>query len=198
MSRDDDLRETIRSYDKRAHRYADEWFDKPLAVHIRSFAARLRPGAKVLDAGGGHGRDSAELAKLGFEPCLLDLSAGLLVEARARGVDVCMLQGDLRALPFRGRSFEGVWACASLVHLERSQMPGALRELHRVTCEGGTLFVSMRVGSGEGWEMWEGLRRFYTYVQPTEAIELLEEAGWSVSWWKVERDSWFSAMGTRK
>ncbi len=198
MPQDDDLRETVRSYDEHAQQYADEWFDKPLAAHIRSFAATLRPGASVLDAGGGHGRDSAELAKHGFEPCLLDLSAGLLAEARARGVDVCMVQGDLRALPFRDRSFDGVWACASLVHLERAQIPGALRELHRVTCEGGTLFISMRVGSGEGWEMWNGLRRFYTYVQPTEAVELLEDAGWSVSWWGVERSRWFSAIGTRE
>ncbi len=198
MAFDSRLGETIKAYDALAAEYADEWFYRPLSPQMELFTSFLPAGAKVLDAGGGHGRDSAELSKKGFEPCLLDLSAGLLAEARRRNAAVCSIQGDVRSLPFSSSSFNGIWACASLVHLERQEIRGAFLEMARVASRRGVLFVSLRLGEGKGWEEWKGFRRFYTYVRPGEAIDMMKEGGWEVRWWAEEAPHWFSAIGIKR
>ena len=66
----------------------------------------LRSGARILDLACGHGRHSIGLAERGFSVTGYDLSRVFLdyaeADARARGVEVDWVKGDMRALPFDG------------------------------------------------------------------------------------------------
>jgi ubiquinone/menaquinone biosynthesis C-methylase UbiE len=57
--------------------------------------------------------------------------------------------GDAREIPFRPAIFDGVWAYASLLHLQKADVPLALAEAFRILRPGGVLFTSMQHGSGE-------------------------------------------------
>jgi SAM-dependent methyltransferase len=92
--------------------------------------AALERGARILDMGAGAGETLRLLRALGFDAVGVDLSP------RAQEV----LQGDFLAAPFPDGSFDAVLSqCAFFVS---GDVPGALREAHRVLRPGGTLMLS--------------------------------------------------------
>jgi SAM-dependent methyltransferase len=90
-------------------------------------------GKVVLDYGCGHGMASVVLARQGAAVTGIDLSPGYVAEARRRAaanaVDAQFLAADAHALPFPNASFDRVWGCAILHHLDLEK---AGRELARV------------------------------------------------------------------
>lgn len=95
-------------------------------------------GLRVLDYGCGHGMASVVLARQGARVTGLDLSAGYLVEAAARGaangVAINFIRADAQRLPLADGLFDRVWGNAILHHLH---VPTAARELFRVVRPGG-------------------------------------------------------------
>jgi ADP-ribose pyrophosphatase YjhB (NUDIX family)/ubiquinone/menaquinone biosynthesis C-methylase UbiE len=183
------MRETIASYDAVAKRFADRWFDLRLEEPMSRFAGRLGPGARVLDVGCGPGRDAAWLAELGYDAGGVDLSFEMLREGRARGVGVPLVQADMRHLPFRKGSFDGLWVCASLLHLPKEQAGEVLRELSRVVYP-GHIYLAVKRGEGQRWvEDDEGQRFFFAYYGPNEIQLLMERNGFQVlhCWEEADR-----------
>jgi SAM-dependent methyltransferase len=107
---------------------------------IRPAIAQLGdlPGNRLLDYGCGHGMASVVLARRGAVVTGFDLSAGYVEEARKRAkaneVIAEFLQADAEHLPFADNSFDAVWGCAILHHLDLKQ---AGSELRRVLRPGG-------------------------------------------------------------
>ena len=95
-------------------------------------------GRPVLDYGCGHGMASVVLARRGAVVTGFDLSAGYVGEARRRAaaneVAAEFRQADAEALPFPDRSFDAVWGCEILHHLD---LRSAGAELRRVLKPGG-------------------------------------------------------------
>src|SRR5437764_6595960 len=95
-------------------------------------------GKRVLDYGCGHGMASVVLARAGARVTAFDLSPGYVAEARERakanGVTVRCTVADGEELPFDDASFDAVWGCAVLHHLDLTR---AARELCRVLAPGG-------------------------------------------------------------
>ena len=67
----------------------------------------LAPGSKVLDLCCGQGRHAIRMAQAGLQVTGLDLSPTLLAvarqEAEATGVELALVEGDMREIPFRGK-----------------------------------------------------------------------------------------------
>ncbi len=168
---------TIASYDKQAADFAARWFDLRLDRSLTAFGERLRrhPPARVLDLGCGPGRDVRFLSEMGFRALGLDRSAGMLGEARRR-VEAPFVQADMRVLPFADGSFDGVWACASLLHVPRAEAPAVLAEIKRVL-EHGHLFLAVKRGEGETWVETEHGPVFFAYYHPAEIELLVDRAG---------------------
>jgi SAM-dependent methyltransferase len=95
-------------------------------------------GKRVLDYGCGHGMASVVLARRGAVVTGFDLSAGYVAEARRRAaaneVVAEFRQADAEDLPFADGSFDAVWGCAILHHLDLRR---AGAELRRVLRPGG-------------------------------------------------------------
>jgi len=93
----------------------------------------------VLDYGCGHGMAAVVLARAGATVTAMDLSSGYVKEARERAVanavDIACVTAAGESLPFDDASFDAVWGCAILHHLE---LGPAARELARVLKPGGT------------------------------------------------------------
>lgn len=95
-------------------------------------------GKRVLDYGCGHGMAAVVLARRGAQVTGFDLSAGYVEEARRRAaaneVSADFHQADAEALTFADQSFDAVWGCAILHHLDLGR---AGAELRRVLRPGG-------------------------------------------------------------
>jgi SAM-dependent methyltransferase len=83
--------------------------DAGAGVGLFESAARPEPGAAVLDLGCGVGRHLTHLFEAGHDSVGFDLSARLLAEAkRTLELDVPLVRGDMRRLPFRAAAFGAV------------------------------------------------------------------------------------------
>lgn len=105
--------------------------------------ARLRAlldlpiAGRLLDAGGGTGRVTAQLRGLAGELVLLDQSLPMLRQAQAKGLSP--LRGDVRRLPFPDASFERVVVVDALHHFVDAR--AAVADLLRVLKPGGRLVI---------------------------------------------------------
>ena len=89
-------------FDAMAGSYAEEGFTKNTKAEIRFLLEELSlpPGSAILDMGCGTGRHSIPLALAGYRVTGVDISTGMLLEAkrnaRAAGVQVAWVQADAR------------------------------------------------------------------------------------------------------
>lgn len=140
-----------------AHKPFDRWVLEQVAG-----VARRRP---VVDAGCGPGHVAAHLAELGADVRGVDLSAGMVAEARERFPDVEFEQGDLTRLlrPRTAPGWGAVLAWYSLVHLAGSELREVVAALARVLDDDGWLVLALHVGD-------EGVRHVDTLCG--EAVDL--------------------------
>ena len=139
-------KQIISTYDKNARRYCDATFNLVMQYPLSQFSGYLK-GKKILDAGCGCGRDVAYFKEEGYDVVGIDASKGMLKEARRR-VKATFKAMDFTALKFRADSFNGVWACASLVHTPLKEIPVVLKQFHKVLKKNGILYISMKEGEG--------------------------------------------------
>ena len=127
---------TVARYDELAR----EWIESshPEAVEVAAALGRSLDGP-CADLGCGPGW---HLDHLGIAAIGLDASGPMAREAALRSGQP-IVQGDLEHLPFVSGSLAGAWAAKSYVHLPRTSVPMAWRELHRVVRVGGTVAVQL-------------------------------------------------------
>lgn len=145
-----------------------------MAVEVARFAALVPAGGRVLDVGCGPGRDLARFRAAGLAPLGVDLSPAFAAMASTHAPVVV---ADVRALPLADRCVDGVWACASLVHLDHAGTAAALVELRRGARAGSPMFVAVKSGPS-GWRCCElGWRWFRGWTVGALAAAAAR-AGW--------------------
>lgn len=134
----------VHGYSEReAQRLLDQAYSVRDLLHHDS---RFPAGSRVLEPGCGIGAQTVTLASNSpgalFSSC--DVATGSLAIAAERikglGLDnVCLVRADLHELPFASKTFDGVFICHLLEHLE--DPVGALRLLLGVVRPGGSVTV---------------------------------------------------------
>jgi len=160
----------VQDYAKRNHfSMADS-----LITLAQELAKHVGPNGRLVDIGCGTGRDIAWFELHRITTIGVDLSMGMLAYARenVRGELVSM---NMRNLGFREAFFDGVWCCASLLHLPKAEAVYALQEIHRILKLGGMLILSIQEGKDEGWEEGSipGSKRFFARYQENEMKNIL-------------------------
>ena len=123
---------TMGTYDRIASDFARLHATMPqtLIDDGRRFLALVGPEAQILDVGCGAGRDMAWLEAQGAHVTGLDLSRGMLAQARLQ-VRGTLVAADMCHLPFPDGAFAGVWCMAASPHLPKKEAPRARREMRR-------------------------------------------------------------------
>ncbi|WP_447759942.1 class I SAM-dependent methyltransferase [Sphingopyxis panaciterrae] len=182
-------RGTISSYDAIAAEYAAEAAAMPewVATEIDAFVTGLRGSGRVLEIGSGGGRDALAFEERGIGVRRTDISEGFVNLLRERGYDADQLDplGDDLADPRHpGAPYDGVWACACLIHVAREDFGTVLGRLARATRTDGRLHVSVRDGDGERISTDGGAtapRRYIeTYWREPALRSAVTDAGWIV------------------
>lgn len=117
---------------------------QPLYDH---FLPLIAPGGHIVDAGCGSGRDSHFFKAAGFEVSAFDGSdqlAALASDYIGQPVAVCRFEQFHSDLPV-----DGIWACASLLHVPAADLQAVMGHLARQLKTGGHFYCSFKYGRGE-------------------------------------------------
>ncbi|OYT36046.1 hypothetical protein B6U91_01990 [Candidatus Pacearchaeota archaeon ex4484_71] len=171
----DPLEETKLSYDthateyeKRTKDYIEEYIQKDFNLYLQNLKGR-----RILDIGSGPGRDSIRFKQRGFHPVCIDISKTMIELCKNKGLEAYEM--NMENLDFDNNSFDGVWAYTSLLHLPKSRIKNAIKEIKRVLKPGGILYLGMKEGNSEGFEKREHYpnHKRYFALYPKEEIEKL-------------------------
>jgi len=149
---------TVRAYDASAADYGVRTQDMPPSMQAAAgrFAGLVGPRGRVLEIGSGSGRDARVLEEAGLSVRRTDITPAFVHLLRDSGYDadvVDPLVDDLSDPAAPGTPYAGVWADASLLHVDRDDLPRVLSRLADATATGGALFLGVKEGDGEDWSL---------------------------------------------
>ena len=147
-----------------------------------TFLEYIPKGGRILDFLCGSGRDTKYFISKGYD-----------VDATDGSEELCKIASEYTGIKIKQMLFEeldevelydGVWACASILHVEKKQLPEILKKIATATKKGGVVYTSFKYGE------FEGIRngRFFTYLTEESFGEILR----SVSDLAIEK-LWISA-----
>ena len=202
-------RATVQAYDAHAAAYRDgtNGVSVETAAQVSDLVATLGPGARVLEIGSGGGRDAAVLEQAGLSVRRTDITPAFVDLLREAGHEATLLDpliDDLADPRAPGAPYDGVWASASLLHVDRSDLSTVLRRLAEATRPGGALLLWLKEGDGAAWSThgFVGARRRFVYWREAPLRTALESSGWTVD--RVEHtvssrtgEPWLDVRATR-
>ena len=192
--------QTISYYDKNAAEFCKNTIDADMSFCRDIFLKYLKTGATVLDAGCGSGRDSFVFKQLGYNVTAMDASPEICNEAeKVLGQKVlCKTFEELDD----ENVYDGIWACASLLHVSKENMAEVLRRLKCALKEGGILYASFKYGDEE--KIVKG--RLFSNYDERSLRTLMERSGFEVLELFVTQDvrknrhgeKWVNVVGVKE
>ena len=150
---------------------AKKFIDGTVAVdfkHIQDTFLELLPEhASILDFGCGSGRDAKYFLGHG---CMVDAMDGSFELCKAAseytGINVKhMLFQELN----EKEKYDGIWACASILHVKREELPEIIRKMSLAAKANGIIYLSFKYGDFEG----ERNGRYFTDMTEESMAKLL-------------------------
>ncbi|MCM1191701.1 MAG: class I SAM-dependent methyltransferase [Butyrivibrio sp.] len=160
------MNRTLSYYDKNAEEFCRATKDADMSFCRDKFLRFLKQKEykiHILDAGCGSGRDAKAFLDAGYKVTALDAS-GKICEEAEKLLNQKVLCMRFEEMQFQ-QEFDGIWACASLLHISYIEMREVLKRFWYALKEDGILYASFKYG--KGMRIDKG-RLFYDY----EEIEL--------------------------
>ncbi|TMQ83241.1 methyltransferase domain-containing protein [Actinomadura soli] len=173
---------TRSAYDSVAVLYADTFRDflddMPLdRALLAAFADLTRDSGPVADLGCGPGRLTGHLASLGLSVFGVDLSPGMVAQARKEHPGLRFDEGTITALDLADGSLGGILAWFSTIHTLPADLPRVFAEFHRVLAPGGHLLIAFQACEGDTPQPFDH-KVTLAYRWPLDGLSgLLRQAG---------------------
>lgn len=155
------------------NQYADQFLQATLYVNMENlyqpFLAELPDSARILDLGCGSGRDTLAFKNKGYQVDAIDYSE-VLVERAAQLTGIAIQQQSFYEIDIYD-VYDGVWACASLLHCDRNRLPDVLKRIHAALRRDGVCYMSFKYGTTD--RVKDG--RAFTDLNKEQANDLLHE-----------------------
>ncbi len=176
-------RKIIDFYDRNVSQFIDH--TKPLQnkVWIKKFSALISKKGTVLDLGCAFGRDSRFFEDLGLKTYGVDLSPQMILAAKRFCKKGTFKVMDMMDLKFKDQHFDGIWCNAALLHLKKTDVPKALKEMKRILKNNGVLYLGLKQGASQGVtsdKRYKNDKRFFSYFQKSEINGLLRKNGFKI------------------
>ena len=140
------MNQNIEYYNRNADAFYESTVNTDMSEWQTRFLKHIPPGGRILDAGCGSGRDSKAFIKKGYSVVAFDASREMCQRASELiGQEVWQMKFEEMSFD---NEFDGVWACASLLHISESDLPTILNKIHQALKNQGILYVSFKYGEG--------------------------------------------------
>ena len=142
-----DIDKTLKYYNENAQSFASGTVSVKFTEVQDKFLEKLNPDAYILDFGCGAGRDTQYF-----------LSRGYLVDAVDGSEQLCRIASEYTGIKVRQMLFQeldekekydGIWACASILHLPKKQLREVLKNMYAALKSKGWIYTSFKYGEFE-------------------------------------------------
>lgn len=140
---------TLNYYNDNAEAFCSGTQNAAFSEHQDIFLKCLPPKASILDFGCGSGRDSKAFLLKGYD-----------VEAIDGSEELCRLASECIGKEVKCRKFQeleaenlydGIWACASMLHLNMTDLEAVMKRIDGALKPSGILYTSFKYGECEGF-----------------------------------------------
>lgn len=156
-------------YQKNSQSYFDRTSKLDLSHIYTRFLKYLMPSSYILDAGCGSGRDSVFFLQENYRVYSYDYCDNLCSLAR-KNFNLKIEQMDHSQISFKNK-FDGIWACASLLHLNRDHLSKVIYKFMEALKDNGVFYTSFKIGIGT---LKERERLFYNF-EKNEALDYFSQ-----------------------
>ncbi len=165
--KDFNMQNTIHYYNQKAKQFSEETVHVDFTQIQNTVRNRLPSNAFILDFGCGSGRDTKYF-----------LEHGYIVDAIDGSPELCKLASQFTGIQVREMLFhqldevekyDAIWACASILHLKKQELPDVLKKMCRALKNDGIMYISFKYGDFEG----ERNGRYFTDLTEDTAGELI-------------------------
>ena len=160
---------TIEYYNKNAEQFVQGTLSVDFIATQERFLSKLAVGTCILDFGCGSGRDTKYFLDKGYQ-----------VEATDGSAEICKLASEYTGTCVKQMLFEeldefekydGIWACSSILHLDKRALKDVLKKMATALKTGGVVYTSFKYGDFEG----ERNGRYFTDFTTETFGEYLKE-----------------------
>lgn len=133
-------------YDEYADNFCRRTAALPMNPAYEPFLRQLPSCARILDAGCGPGRNAAAFRSYGYRVTAIDASPAMVRLAKRSGINARVM--TFQQMTFN-KQFDGIWACASVLHVPHAEISEVLNRFARALNPQGILYVSLKEGQSE-------------------------------------------------
>lgn len=163
------MNQTLNYYNQNATEFFNTTFNVDMESLYQAFIQYLPQDAFILDLGCGSGRDTLAFKRKGYRVEALDYSKELVALASQQTGQEVRLESFY---DFSDQSkFDGIWACASLLHCERHRLDEVIGRIVNALKPNGVLYMSFKYGDRDR----EKDGRNFTDLNEQQAQGLLEQ-----------------------
>ena len=155
-------------YEENAKEYIDRTINADLSSERDELIKLLPNNAKILDIGFGSGRDSLAFVNEGFKVTSIDNCDAFCRHGKEIGLNVRSI--SIEDIDY-DNEFDGIWACASLLHIKSNELLGVFNKIYKAMKYKGRFYCSFKYGE------FEGIRenRYYTDMTLGKMEEILSK-----------------------
>lgn len=136
---------TIEYYNKNAKEYAQTTRLVDMQEVYNHFEEYLLPHSHILDVGCGSGRDAKHFKEKEYLVTGIDASIELCkIASQYAGITV--INSRIEDVEINEK-YDAIWACASLLHVERKQIVSVFKRLYKLLKEDGIFYASWKYGT---------------------------------------------------
>ena len=150
------MNKTLDYYNENADKFILGTLNVDMMTIQKRFIGYIPKGGKILDLGCGSGRDSLFFKELGYNVTAVDGSSEMCIQAE-KNIGQAVINMTFDKLSFESE-FDGIWACASLLHVPSKDIRDVLVKIEKALKSGGYFYFSVKYGNYEG----EREGRYYT------------------------------------
>ena len=163
--------DTLNWYRENAEEFISRTEPVDMSALYDAFLSHVPAGGRVMDLGCGAGNAALHFSKKRYDVLAVDGCPELCEHTRRRvGCPVRVLRFD--ELDYEN-AFDGVWACASLLHLRMNELPRVLRLIRRSLKPGGVFYASFKHGETER----DKNGRVFSDMTESSLRRLIDDAG---------------------
>ena len=160
---------TLSYYEKNADTFIKNTINAEFAQTQDEFLELIPDAGLVLDFGCGSGRDSKYFLEKGYR-----------VEAIDGSAELCKLASEYTGIEVKHEMFsdlssesryDGIWACASILHLPKDELQDVLGKMVRALKDKGYIYTSFKYGNFEGYRN----ERYFTDFTEGSFKEFIDE-----------------------